>query len=105
MRLKKAKFGHRLNEIVPEHTNQFYLPEYLTKLPQIKCQSLATLILDENEIASIEYFGSRTLHTLSINKNKLTSFEGLTSHNGLKTVSAIENELTTLAGIAQCPNI
>jgi Leucine-rich repeat (LRR) protein len=39
------------------------------------------LIVDENEIAVIEFFGSRTLHTLSINKNKLTSFEGLTSHS------------------------
>ena len=26
LRLKKAKFGHKLVDIVPEHNNQFYLP-------------------------------------------------------------------------------
>ena len=27
LRLKQAKFGHSLEEIVPEHDNSFYLPE------------------------------------------------------------------------------
>lgn len=36
LRLKKAKFGHRLNEIVPEHTNQFYLPDKSSYFPKEK---------------------------------------------------------------------
>jgi len=33
LRLKKAKFGHKLHEIVPEHKNQFYLPNKESYFP------------------------------------------------------------------------
>ena len=34
LRLKKAKFGHRLNDIVPDHQNKFYLPEKKDYMPK-----------------------------------------------------------------------
>lgn len=34
LRLKKAKFGHRLNDIVPDHKNKFYLPEKKDYMPK-----------------------------------------------------------------------
>jgi hypothetical protein len=36
LRLKKAKFGHKLEEIVPEHKNQFYLPNKESYFPKEK---------------------------------------------------------------------
>lgn len=34
LRLKKAKFGHKLSEIVPDHQRQFYLPDKSRYLPK-----------------------------------------------------------------------
>ena len=34
LRLKKAKFGHRLADIVPDHQNKFYLPEKKDYMPK-----------------------------------------------------------------------
>ena len=34
LRLKKAKFGHKLVDIVPEHNNQFYLPDKASYFPK-----------------------------------------------------------------------
>ena len=36
LRLNKAKFGHQLKDIVPEHKNKFYLPEKNDYLPKQK---------------------------------------------------------------------
>ena len=36
LRLKQAKFGHRLVDIVPDHQNSFYLPNKRNYLPQEK---------------------------------------------------------------------
>lgn len=36
LRLKQAKFGHRLVDIVPDHANSFYLPDKQNYLPQEK---------------------------------------------------------------------
>jgi len=36
LRLKQAKFGHRLVDIVPDHQNSFYLPDKKHYLPQDK---------------------------------------------------------------------
>ena len=33
LRLKQAKFGHRLNDIIPDHNNSFYLPDKSNYLP------------------------------------------------------------------------
>ena len=33
LRLKQAKFGHRLNDIIPDHENSFYLPDKNNYLP------------------------------------------------------------------------
>lgn len=33
LRLKKAKFGHRINDIVPDHSMSFYLPDKSKYLP------------------------------------------------------------------------
>jgi len=33
LRLKQAKFGHKLSDIVPEHNNSFYLPEKQKYIP------------------------------------------------------------------------
>ena len=34
LRLKKAKFGHRLVDIVPDHNNKFYLPDKQSYFPK-----------------------------------------------------------------------
>lgn len=39
LRLKQAKFGHKLVDIVPNHENSFYLPEKSKYLPQDKKDS------------------------------------------------------------------
>ena len=36
LRLNKAKFGHKLAEIVPEHKNKFYLPDKSEYMPKQK---------------------------------------------------------------------
>lgn len=36
LRLKKAKFGHRLVDIVPDHKNSFYLPDKKAYIPKTK---------------------------------------------------------------------
>jgi hypothetical protein len=36
LRLKKAKFGHRIQDIVPDHKNQFYLPNKQNYFPREK---------------------------------------------------------------------
>jgi len=33
LRLKKAKFGHKLVDIIPDHKNDFYLPEKTQYIP------------------------------------------------------------------------
>ena len=39
LRLKKAKFGHRLDEIVPDHPNKFYLPDKANYFPKDRTMS------------------------------------------------------------------
>lgn len=34
LRLKKAKFGHKLSEIVPDHQRQFYMPDKAKYFPK-----------------------------------------------------------------------
>jgi len=34
LRLKQAKFGHKLVDIVPNHENRFYLPDKTKYLPK-----------------------------------------------------------------------
>jgi hypothetical protein len=36
LRLKQAKFGHKLNDIVPDHTNNYYLPDKESYFPKEK---------------------------------------------------------------------
>ena len=36
LRLNKAKFGHKLVDIVPEHKNKFYLPDKSEYMPRQK---------------------------------------------------------------------
>lgn len=36
LRLKKAKFGHKLVDIVPDHQNNFYLPDKRLYVPEKK---------------------------------------------------------------------
>jgi hypothetical protein len=33
LRLNKAKFGHKLSDIAPEHNKKFYLPEKTDYMP------------------------------------------------------------------------
>ena len=49
----------------------------ITQLPNIKCESLFQLVLDENEIASADLFGHKALRFLHLNKNKLTDCKGI----------------------------
>ena len=49
----------------------------ITKLPNIKCESLFTLVLEENEISEADLFGHKNLRLLNLNKNKLTSCKGI----------------------------
>lgn len=49
----------------------------IEKIPQIKCTSLQSLVLEENEISSSDLFGHLTLRLLNMNKNKMTSCKGL----------------------------
>ena len=36
LRLKQAKFGHKLTDIVPDHTNNYYLPDKKSYFPKEK---------------------------------------------------------------------
>lgn len=36
LRLKQAKFGHKLTDIVPDHTNNYYLPDKNSYFPKDK---------------------------------------------------------------------
>lgn len=36
LRLQKAKFGHKLSDIVPDHKKQFYLPDKASYFPKDK---------------------------------------------------------------------
>jgi hypothetical protein len=36
LRLKQAKFGHKLIDIVPDHTNNYYLPDKASYFPKEK---------------------------------------------------------------------
>ena len=36
LRLKQAKFGHKLTDIVPDHSNNYYLPDKSSYFPRDK---------------------------------------------------------------------
>lgn len=75
----------------------------ITEVPQIQCPSLFSLNLEENEIAKITLNEHTRLKTLTLNKNKLTSCEGMTKLHRLETLSIAENELQTLHGLEELP--
>lgn len=78
----------------------------LTKLPQIASPSITKLILDENEIGECSLKGHPALRFLSLNKNKLTSGEGLVGLLQLEELSIQENEtLTSLKGLQDMPKL
>ena len=58
LRLKQAKFGHSLEEIVPEHDNSFYLPEknkyWNSKENQKKAQNNNSIDSDKSIDISIK---------------------------------------------------
>ena len=41
LRLQKAKFGHRLNDIVPDHKKKFYMPDKSQYIPKPKQPSFS----------------------------------------------------------------
>lgn len=75
----------------------------ITEVPQIQCPSLFNLNLEENEIAKITLNEHTRLKNLVLNKNKLTTCEGMTKLHRLETLSIAENELHTLNGLEELP--
>ena len=72
----------------------------ITELKQLQSPSIVRLVLDENEIAKCDIKHHPSLKFLSLNKNKLTSGEGISRLTTLEELSIQENEtLTTLKGL------
>lgn len=75
-------------------------------LPQIVSPSVTKLNLDGNQIESITFQSHPKLKSLSLNKNKLTSGEGLKFHKQLEELSIQDNEtLTNLRGLKGFPKL
>lgn len=77
----------------------------LTQLAPLPLQSLASLRLARNEIASIELGGHEKLSTLDLSQNKLTSLTGLGALPSLTSLNASGNELADLNGINEAPSL
>ena len=63
----------------------------ITALPQIVANSLRSLVVDENEIAKIDFAGHLSLEILSMNKNQMTNCHGLASLKALTSLQMQEN--------------
>ena len=71
----------------------------LTALPALPQQSLARLLLNENEIATCAAFGGHAKLTyLDLSKNKLTSTAGISNMPKLQHLDISENELVDVKG-------
>jgi len=77
----------------------------LTQLAPLPLQSLASLRLARNEIASIELGGHEKLSTLDLSQNKLTTLSGLGALPSLTSLNASGNELADLNGINEAPSL
>ena len=52
LRLKKAKFGHSLVDIVPDHKNQFYLPDKGKYFPKERVLNGTSKLNSQSQINS-----------------------------------------------------
>lgn len=77
----------------------------ITSLPKMKCPSLFSLTIDENEIASADLFGHSALRVLSMNKNKMTNCKGLANLSALVELNIQENEIVSLEGLCDLPEL
>ena len=69
LRLKQAKFGHRLVDIVPDHQNSFYLPEKSVYLPGEKKRGVDTGATQSNFTASKSNFASSSHARIAARSN------------------------------------
>lgn len=74
----------------------------LTKLRQLLCSKLRTLVLDNNQINECDMVSHTSLVNISLVKNKLKNLEGFTNLTALQQLNLSENEITTLSGIKNC---
>ena len=77
LRLKQAKFGHKLTDIVPDHSNNYYLPDKSTYFPKDKKSmslqsSNANMQRSNNNIINLKKMDPRA--TSSINNDKSSMF-------------------------------
>lgn len=75
----------------------------LTKMGEVLCTRLYKLVVDENEIATVDFKRHDALKVLSMNKNKLTTGEGIEGLSVLEDLSIQENEILTLKGMKDLP--
>jgi hypothetical protein len=67
---------------------------------------LRRLVLDENEIKSLEHIkGHQSLEYLSVKKNKLKNFKGLENLTRLKELQLSENEIKVWEGLGPLPQL
>ena len=71
LRLKQAKFGHKLTDIVPDHSNNYYLPDKSTYFPKDK-KSMSLQSSNANNIINLKKMDPRA--TSSINNDKSSMF-------------------------------
>jgi hypothetical protein len=69
LRLKQAKFGHRLVDIVPDHQNSFYLPEKSVYLPGEKKRGVDGGATQSNFTASKSNFASSSHARIAARSN------------------------------------
>jgi protein phosphatase 1 regulatory subunit 7 len=77
----------------------------ITSIPSLRCPLIYSLNVDENEIASVDLFGNKSLRLLTMNKNKMISCKGMNNLEALEELSMIENELTSLDGLSDLPKL
>ena len=78
----------------------------IKEIPEIKLKSLISLTLSTNQISStLKFSGHPKLKVLDLEKNKLTSFAGIRNMPLLEELIASENEIATLEGLADLPSL
>ena len=90
-------------ELLPYLQKADFSQNKIAKLPRVQCLSLKSLVIDENEIATVELDGHSNLVLLSMNKNKLTNGLCLADMPQLETLNINENEIATLEGMHNLP--